>query len=557
MKLNEDENYTLGLDYGTDSCRAVIIDAASGREAASAVAWYPRWARGLYCDPAASRFRQHPLDYLETLEQAVVEAAAKAGGAVTAKIRGIGIDTTGSTPCAVDASGTPLSLKDEFAENPAAMFVLWKDHTGAAWAENINELNRKQSSLGGENYLRLNGGAYSSEWFWAKVLRILDEDRNVAAAAVSFLEHCEWMSALLTGQGNIRRIKRDRCSMSLRALWHGEFGGYPPGSWFEKIDPRLGPVLDSMGNECWPADTIAGFLSEEWAFRLRLPGGIPVTVGAIDAHVGGVGGGVKSGRMVMVVGTSTCNILVGPKTGDREKPVRGICGQEEGAVVPGMTGYEAGQSAFGDIYAWFRDLLLWPLEHLPGCEETCRLISQKIIPEVERAAEAIAPGAAGVLALDWHNGRRTPDVNSSVKGALTGLTLGTDAPGIYRALAEATAFGARAIVERFREEDIPVREINAVGGVARKSPLVMQILADALNMPIRVLGSDQAVALGAAMFAAKAAELYPDIPAAQRGMGAELEKIYAPVPERVTVYNSVYKRYRLLGNFAEGLFTAP
>jgi L-ribulokinase len=550
------ENFVLGLDFGTDSCRAVIFDAANGSEAGSSVAWYPRWAKGLYCDPAANKFRQHPLDYLETLEEAVNGAVEKTGYETAAKIRGIGVDTTGSTPCAVDRTGTPLSLKKEFAENPAAMFVLWKDHSAIAEADRINEVNRAGISNGDEDYLRLNGGIFSSEWFWAKVLRVMNEDQKVSGEAVSFIEHCEWLSALLSGTDDIKKIKRNRCSMSLRALWHAEFGGYPPKRWFEKIDPRLVPVLDSMGNECWPADTVAGNLSSEWAARLKLPSGIPVTLGAIDAHIGGVGGGVEPGRMVMVVGTSTCNILVGPKTADSEKAVRGICGQEEGSVIPGMTGYEAGQSAFGDIYAWFRDLLLWPfLENLPGADnETLRLtLAKKIIPELEKAAENVEPGAGGLLALDWHNGRRTPDVNAHVCGAILGLNLGTDAPKMYRSLVEATAFGARAIVERFRDEGIPVNEINAVGGVARKSSLVTQILADVINMPIRVLAADQAVALGAAMFAAVAAGLYKGVPAAQKGMEAPVEKIYMPGSAETALYDTLYRRYRELGNFVEGI----
>jgi L-ribulokinase len=285
------------------------------------------------------------------------------------------------------------------------------------------------------------------------------------------------------------------------------------------------------------------------------------------AHFGGVGGGVRPGWMVMVVGTSTCDMIVGPKPSGPEKPVRGICGQVDGSIVPNMIGYEAGQSAFGDVYAWFRDLLLWPLEEIlphidldgfdaAAKEKLKNQLAKKIIPELERAAEEIDPAASGIIALDWFNGRRTPDTDSLVKGGILGLTLGSGAPRVYRALADATAFGVRAIVERFREEGIPIEGIRAVGGVARKSSLVMQIVADVLDMPINVLGSDQSVALGAAMFAAVIAGLYPDIPAAQKALGSPVEKTYHPNAERVRVYRDLYERYKILGAFAQGTAAA-
>lgn len=570
MGLQTGEAYVLGLDYGTDSCRAVIIDAADGQEIAVAVMNYPRWAKGLYSNPASNQFRQHPLDYIETLEHSVREAlstaAQKAGPDTAAKIRGIAIDTTGSTICAVDAEGVPLALKPEFAENPSAMFVLWKDHTTIAEAAAIN---RAAKSWDGPDYLKFTGGVYSSEWFWAKILRVLAEDASVAAAAYSFLEHCEWMPALLSGHRDLRSVKRSRCTMGHKGLWHAgfkeagsEFGGYPPRKFFEQIDPRLGPIHETLGTETWPSDTAAGFLSKEWAVKLGLPVGIPVAVGAIDAHIGAVGGGVRPGRMVLVVGTSTCNMIVGPKSPGEEKPIRGICGQVDGSIVPNMTGYEAGQSAFGDVYAWFRQLLLWPLENiLPGIEvdgldeaakeKITRAISKKILPELEKGADRIAPTDSGIVALDWFNGRRTPDVDSLVKGALTGLTLGSSAPRIFRALVEATAFGARAITERFREEGVPIESIAAVGGIAGKSSFVMQIVADVLKMPIEVAAGDQSVALGAAMFAAVVAGLYPDIPAAQKAMGAPIEKIYKPNPERSKVYDGIYESYKRLGEFVD------
>jgi L-ribulokinase len=550
------DNYVLGLDFGTDSCRALIVNAGTGAEAAAAVCPYPRWGAGLYRDPGAGRFRQHPLDHIEALERCVREAVAAAGPEIAGNIRGIGVDTTGSTSCAVDARGSPLALRPEFAENPSAMFVLWKDHSAVAEAERINEAARSGRY---PDYLKFSGGSYSSEWFWARVLRVLNEDPAVGGAAASFLEHCEWIPALLAGIQDPGRIKRSRCTAGHKGMWHAEFGGYPPRDFFEAVDPRLGPVYQSLGRENWPSDTAAGLLCDAWAERLGLPPGIPVTVGGIDAHIGAVGGGVAPGRMVMVVGTSTCEMLVGPRPAGPERPIRGICGQVDGSIVPGMIGYEAGQSAFGDVYAWFRDLLLWPLETLlPGVEagglsrgakeELKREIAKNLLPRIEEAAEGLVPTESAPVALDWFNGRRSPDVNARARGALTGLSLGTDAVKLYRGLAEATAFGARAIVQRFREEGLPLDTVYAVGGVARKSPLVMGILADVLDMPIHVRNSDQSVALGAAMFAAVAAGLYPDIPAAQRALCPPIERSYRPRPERVPVYDALYRRYRELGD---------
>ncbi|MDR0553529.1 MAG: ribulokinase [Treponema sp.] len=556
MTLQQGEHFVLGLDYGSDSCRAVIIDAANGKETGVAVMYYPRWTKGLYCDAAANQFRQHPQDYIEALEGAVREAAAKAGKEAAARIRGIAIDTTGSTPCAVDKTGTPLAMKPDFAENPNAMFILWKDHTAVEEAGRINALAK---SWGGTDFTRYEGGVYSTEWFWSKALHILSVDEKVAAGAYSFIEHCDWMTGLLTGAKDFAAIKKSRCAMGHKAMWHADWG-YPSGEFLARLDPRLVPVRDALGTDTYTSDTVAGLLTQEWAARLGIPAGIPVAVGAYDAHMGAIGGGARPGWLIKVMGTSTCDVTVAPKPSGKESLVRGICGQVDGSVIPGMLGYEAGQSAFGDVYAWFKNLLMWPLEAvLPAVEgvdaetkeKIAQAISKKLIPKIEKAALAVDPQVSGIIALDWLNGRRTPDANQLLKGAVIGLTLGSDAPRVYRALAEATAFGARAIVERFVEEGVAIDGIVGIGGVARKSPLVMQIVADVLNKPIDVLANDQCVALGAAMFAALVAGLYPDITSAQKALTPPVEKTYIPDPKRAAVYNDLYKRYRALGTFAE------
>jgi L-ribulokinase len=557
MKPKKGEFFVLGIDFGTDSCRAVVVDAADGKEAGTAVAGYPRWTKGLYCAGAENRFRQHPRDYIESMEDSVRRAFAEAGRDVSFRVRGISIDTTGSTPCAVDAEGVPLALRDDFANNPNAMFVLWKDHTAVRQAARINELAR---TWGGIDYTRFEGGVYSSEWFWAKIMKVLEEDLVVAKAARSFVEHCDWMPALLTGLKGVEELKRSRCAMGHKAMWHAEFGGYPSDEFLLMLDPRLPAIKKTLGTRTYTSDEVFGALTAEWAGRLGLPAGIPVGVGAYDAHMGAVGGGVKPGLLVKVMGTSTCDMIVGSKPSGKESLVRGICGQVDGSILPNMIGYEAGQSAFGDVYAWFKSLLLWPLTALlPGLEgidaKTKDGIAEKmsdlLLPALMKAAESVDPEVSGLVALDWLNGRRTPDADQTLKGGVVGLSLGTDAPRFFRALVEATAFGARAIVERFRSEGVGIEGIIGIGGVARKSPFVMQVLADVLGTPIAVAACDQSVALGAAMFAATVAGLYPSVAEAQAAMEPSVESTFTPDAERAAIYDALYARYRAFGVFAE------
>ena len=556
MNTQQDPGFVLGIDYGTDSCRAVVIDAANGAEIAQQVAPYPRWSKGLYCAPAENRFRQHPADYIESLETAMQGILVKAGAEVLGKVRGIAIDTTGSTPCAVTRTGKPLALLDQFSEDPDAMFILWKDHTAT---EEAAEINRLAKSWGGEDYTKFEGGIYSSEWFWAKAFHILSKNPKVAKSAYSFMEHCDWMPALLTGAA-YDEIKRSRTAAGHKAMWHEDFGGYPSVDFLSRLSPTLAKIRPTLGVRTWTSDQRFGSLSKEWASRLHLEAGIAVAVGSIDAHIGAVGAGAKPGVLVKVMGTSTCDMIVAPKGKAGERLVAGICGQVDGSIVPSMLGYEAGQSAFGDVYAWFKKLLSWPLEAvLPGLRyldeaakaAVVRGIDESIMTVLEREAEKVNPNASGVLALDWLNGRRTPDANQLLTGAITGLSLGTTAPMIYRALIEATAYGTKAIVDRFEREGVAIGKIVAIGGVARKSRLVMQIVADVLNAPIDIIGSDQTVALGAAMFAAVAAGIYPTIAAAQAAIAPPVEKTITPNPAMAAAYAALYEKYKRLGAFVE------
>ncbi len=547
--MTKQDQFVVGIDYGTDSVRAILVNASNGEEMGNSVQYYPRWQDKKYCDPSRNQFRQHPLDYLESIETATRDALKKAGAKSASFIKGISIDTTGSTPAPVDRKGTPLAMHNGYKDNPNAMFILWKDHTAVKEAEEINHAAR---TWGGEDYTKYEGGVYSSEWFWAKILYVLRNDPGVSDAAYSWVEHCDWIPALLTGNTDPLTLKRSRCAAGHKAMWHESFGGLPEDSFFISIDPLLKGLTSRLYDETYTSDVTAGKLSEEWAGRLGLPEGIPVGVGAFDAHMGAVGGEIEPYCLSKVMGTSTCDMLVAPLDEVEGILVKGICGQVNGSIIPGMLGMEAGQSAFGDIYAWFADLLSWPLTNLYSeKKETIRQITDRIIPELSREAQKRPLQESGPVALDWLNGRRTPYADQSLKGAVNGLTLGTDAPEIFRSLVEATAFGSKKIIERFISEGVRIDSIIALGGVAKKSPYVVQTMADVLDRKIRVARSEQTVALGAAVFAATVAGIYPDVVEAQKAMGSGFDAEYTPDPVKIELYKKLYTRYERLGAFIE------
>lgn len=548
--------YTIGVDYGTDSVRALVVNTQNGEEVGTHVFEYPRWKEGLYCDPSANRFRQHPLDYLEGLEKAIRGALDRCPE-VAENVVGISVDTTGSTPVAVNRKGIPLSLTPGFEENPNAMFILWKDHTAVKEAEEINTLAR---SWGGEDFTKYEGGVYSSEWFWAKILHVLREDRGIREMAWSWVEHCDWIPAVLVGETDPLKLKRSRCAAGHKAMWHEKFQGLPEEEFLLKLDPLLGGLRSRLFSDTCTCDVKVGQLTPEWAEKLGLNTSVSVGAGAFDAHLGALGAEIEPYYLSKVMGTSTCDMIIAPESEVGENLVKGICGQVNGSIVPGMVGLEAGQSAFGDIYAWFSNVLMWPIEHVvagmddldAGTRERIRSYSsQRMIAELTDAAARVKPEESSILALDWMNGRRTPDANQNLKGAIMGLTLGSDAPRIFRALVEATAYGAKRIVDRFVEEGVRIDGVIAIGGVAKKSPLVMQIVADVLNKPIKVARSEQAVALGTAMAAAVVAGVHDTIPGAQEAMGGGFETEYHPDPVRVAVYANGYKRYKEFGDFVE------
>ncbi|WP_143870296.1 ribulokinase [Catenovulum sediminis] len=549
-------SYALGLDYGSDSVRALLVDTQSGKEVATNVVYYPRWKQGLYCQPANDQFRQHPLDYIESL-QAVVQGlwqVAPVGAAE--QVVGISFDTTGSTPVAVDENGLALALKAEFAENPNAMFVLWKDHTAIKEAQEFTAAAEKAD----ENYLKYEGGIYSSEWFWAKALHVLRQDEAVRAAAYTWVEHCDWMSALITGTTHPKDFRASRCAAGHKQMWHESWGGYPPNTFFTSVDLVLDGIRDRLPAQTYTADQVCGKLTAEWAEKLALPAGTVVTFSAFDCHMGAVGANVKPGVLTKVMGTSTCDIAIASAQDIGDKCIKGICGQVDGSVMPGMIGLEAGQSAFGDLYAWFRNLINWPLKNIETSDvltaeqktQLAQELEDKTLFKLGEEAAKLPIGSTGITALDWVNGRRTPDADQTVAMAITGLKMGSQAPQIYRSLVEATAFGARAIIERFKAEGVDISSVVTIGGISKKSDFVMQTCADVWNCPIDVLESEQSCALGAAIFASVAAGVYPSVSAAQEVMASPVCKTYQPNAENAALYENLYKQYQALAAYVDG-----
>lgn len=540
------EAFVIGVDYGSDSVRSVILNSKNGQEVASSVFEYPRWKDGLYCNVSTNQFRQHPLDYIEGLEYTIKDCLHKAGANVAKYIKGISVDTTGSTPVAVDKTGTPLALTPEFVDNPNAMFILWKDHTSIKEAEEINKHAVKFDT----NYLQYVGGIYSSEWFWAKLLHVFRDDEKVRKATTSWVEHCDWIPFLLTGGTDVQNIKRGVCAAGHKGIWSETFGGFPPNEFFASLDPLLEGFTSNLPRETYTADQPAGYLSKEWAEKLGLSTDVVVGIGAIDAHMGAVGGQIEPYYLSKVMGTSTCDMLVVPQEDFGNKLVQGICGQVPGSIIPGMIGLEAGQSAFGDIYAWFKNLIAWPLRFVDDVVLK-KSIEDKIIRELSNAASQLPLKDEDELAIDWLNGRRTPDANQMLKGAIAGINLGSHAPALFKALVEASCFGARAIVDRFKEEGIPVKGLIGVGGVARKAPYIMQVMADVMGMPIKIHKTEQTCAAGAAMFAATVAGIYPNVNEAMNAMGQGFDIEYSPIPGNATYYEKRMKKYHALGKFFE------
>ena len=530
--------YSLGLDFGTNSVRALIVDTPTGEEISTAVVNYPSGDAGILLDPKDPNLaRQNPADYVESMVKVIRQAVNKARKAKKSfkadQIIGIGVDTTGSTPLPVDNNGLPLTFHDEFKKNLNAQAWLWKDHTAFAEAQEITELAAKEHP----EYLAKCGGVYSSEWFFSKILHCLRVDPKVFEAAYTWVECADFIPALITGTLSPDKIKRSRCSAGHKAMFNEEWGGLPAKDFLSQLDPKLSELRDRLYDKPYTSDQVAGYLTKSWAKMLGLKPGIPVAVGAFDAHLGAVGAGVAPGKLVKIIGTSTCDICVWPN----DKPltdIPGLCGIVDGSVLPGYFGLEAGQSAVGDIFNWFVNYIQ-PGGPKKGSHE-----------ELTEKAAALFPGESGLLALDWNNGNRTILVDQRLTGLLLGQTLHTRPEEIYLALIESTAFGALTIIRRFQEYGVEINEVINCGGIAEKNPLVMQIYADVFGLEMKIARSSQTCALGAVMagavVAGKAAGGYDRFEEAQAAMCGMKPKTFKPRPEYHQVYQELYRLYREL-----------
>ncbi len=523
--------FTLGLDYGTNSVRALIVRVTDGKEFGSAVVNYPSGSQGILLDPRDHNLaRQHPADYLFGLEKSVKAALAQAKkqrGFSPDKIIGIGVDSTGSSPIPVDATNTPLASTQRFAKNLNAQCWLWKDHTSWREAAKITELAAQHRP----QFIAKCGNTYSSEWWWSKIWHCLNVDAKVFAAAHSWVELADWVPSVLAGISNPADIKRGVCMAGHKALYAEDWGGLPDKEFLSLLDPKLADLRDRLYSKAYDATTAAGQLSPAWAKKLGLRAGMPIAIGEMDVHYGAIGSGVTEGTLVKVIGTSTCDC--GVVSADKNVPdIPGICGIVKGAILPGYFGIEAGQSAVGDIFKWWVETV---------CQGDAALHA-----ELTKEASKLAPGQSGLLALDWNNGNRTILVDQRLTGALIGTTLHTTRAEIYRALIEATAFGARAIIERIREYGVPIERVVCAGGIAEKNPLLMQIYADITGCTMLVAGSSQACALGSAVSAAVLAGAHKDFPSAQRAMTSLKKVSYKPKPRAQKTYDQLYALYRQL-----------
>ncbi len=549
------KRYVIGLDYGSDSARALMVDAVTGEEIDVEVAMYERWAKGMYSDASLSQFRHHPQDYIDALCRSV--------GAITSRnpqaaqhVVAIAVDTTASTPCLVDRECCPLALKGEHWDNPDAMFVLWKDHTGERESEHITRLAAEQRI----NYTLHTGKCYSAESAWSKIYHLFATNEPLAREAYAALELCDWIPAFLTGCRSTEEVRMSRCAAGSKWMWGEEWGGFPPADFLAQLHPALPEFATHLPRQTYTCEKQAGTLVAEWAKRLGLPEGIVVSVGNVDAHSGGVGAGIAEGTMVLNLGTSACYMAVMNREKVGDKIIDGIFGQVESSILPGLVGFETGMSAFGDVYAWFRRLLCWGINEVVAksaiidAKSKALLIAEaeeRMLSELSLAAAALPQRADAPIATDWFNGRRSPFPNSALTATIAGLNLSSSAPEVFYALVEATVFATKYIIDHLVEGGVEVSRIIAIGGIAQKSPLAMQLMADVTGRRIDISDCKQAGAMGAVIFAATAAGLYATVEEAQRVLCATTSRSYTPSAERAEIPLLRYKRYRELGAFTE------
>ncbi len=544
-----------GIDFGTDSVRTLLCDAATGSEISCGVAEYSRWKQKKYCIPNENQYRQHALDYIEGLTDSFCKALHGLPEESRAQVIAISVDTTGSTPCPVDRAGTPLCLIQGYEDHPGAMFHLWKDHTAVEDAKEINDV----FSCGEIDYTKYQG-IYSSEWFWAKILHTVRMSPEIRERAYTWIEHSDWIIGLLAGTTQAVDFARGSCAAGHKALWNSEFGGLPSRERLSSIDPYLGMVYDRYPAITFPAGTPVGNISKFWADKFNINDDARIIMGSFDAHAGGVGAGIEKYTMVKVAGTSTVDLVVEDREILKGKNLREICGQAEDSIIPGYIGMEMGQPAFGDAYLWVRNLSLWPLHHidsLPGLERNheknmlITYLEKNLIKELEKQAEDHIFDSE--IALDWFNGRRYPALNERVKSMIAHLSLGTDLPALFCSIVKGTVFGSRRIFDSLLENGVIIKKVIAVGGIAEKSSFVMQMLADVLNVPIYVCRDSQVCAKGAVIYASVGAGIFASISEAQKQFCNFDTAPYIPDKSRQAMYEMQYRQYLEMGELGESL----
>jgi L-ribulokinase len=546
--------FAIGVDFGTNSARAIVASCADGSIAGTGVSDYHSGDHGVLTHPGDPHLaRQNPADYIGSLGQAITTALAEASarpGFSRDRVIGIGVDTTGSTPLPIDARARPLAIDARFEGHLAAQAWLWKDHTAADEAAAITQLAKAHAP----QYLAPIGGTYSSEWWWSKIWKCLKVAPEVFDAAASWVELADFVPAVLAGVDDPKTIVRCICAAGHKAMYSDEWGGLPSKEFLRRLDPKLAELRDRLYARALPPGTPAGHLCIEWAQALGLNEGIPIAMGGFDAHYGAVGSGIATGTLVKIIGTSTCDCAIA--AGD-VRNIPGICGIVNGSIMPGFYGIEAGQSAVGDILNWATDITraaegtegsesTEDTRAAEGTESSDQRSSAAIHERLTQQAARLRPGQSGLLALDWHNGNRTILVDPKLTGLIVGMTLHTTLGEIYRALIEATAFGARAIIDRIREYGVPIDRVVCCGGIAEKNDVFMQIYADVLGQPMLIAGSPQAPALGAAISAAVTAGHFDSWTRAQQAMTSLKEKRFTPDPSAHAVYNQLYAIYREL-----------
>lgn len=551
------KDFVIGLDYGTDSARAVLVNAHTGEQIAEAVHNYTRWSRGEFCDALESRFRQHPLDYIEALKS-VLHGVLDNNQDIAPYVRAISVDTTASTPCLTDENLQPLSLKEQYKDNPDAMFVLWKDHTGVAEAAAIEQACHNSQT----DYTQVSGYHYSAECFWAKVMHLFGTNSDMRRDARSVIECSDFICATLTGTTDPKVARMGHCNAAQKMFWSEDWGGFPPESFFEALDPALVPILRTLNANKYTCDKPYGKISSALAAELGLSCDVVIGCGNVDSHQGAIGAGVAYKRAMINLGTSGCCMFVIPSEVLGGRIIDGVFGQAESCIIPGLVGFEVGLSAFGDAYAWLRRTLAYPtVEILAKSEkidpETRKTLVDEVLDNIlvklgEDAAK-ITPRLDAPFATDWFNGRRSPEPNQLLWGSLMGLKLSTTAPELYYAIVEATALAMKTIVDHLAERDIVFDSFIGVGGISQKSPFVMQMLADAIGKDIHVSECKQSCALGSAICASVVAGLYPTIEAAQQALCRPIIRTYSPNSERRELLEKRHELYRAAGKFTESL----